>query len=75
MNPDRSFEREFLKKSHSLRQRLTKSLLDETPQKKVRSRKKDQECKKNVVYPKDHSFVKVLKINPKFEYRVPYPVK
>jgi len=50
MNPDRPFERGFLKKSHSLRQRLTKSLLDETPQQKVRSRKEEEECKKDVVY-------------------------
>jgi len=41
MNPDRPFEREFLKKSHSLRQGLTKTLLDETPKKKVGNRKKE----------------------------------
>jgi hypothetical protein len=35
MNPNRPFERWDFEKSHSLRQGLSKPLLDETPQKKV----------------------------------------
>jgi hypothetical protein len=54
MNPNWPFEGQALKKSHSLRQCLSKPLLDETPQKKVGSRKEEEACKKDVVEMVDH---------------------
>jgi hypothetical protein len=54
MNPNRFFERWALKKPQSLRQCLSKSLGDKTPQKEVGSRKKDQYCKEDVIKVIDH---------------------
>jgi hypothetical protein len=58
VNPNRAFEGWALKKSHSLRQCLSKPLLDETPKKKVGSRKEKDDCQKDVIDQKDHKNVK-----------------
>jgi hypothetical protein len=54
MNPDRFFETWALKKPQSLRQCLSKSLGDKTPQNEVGSRKKEQNCKEDIIKEVDH---------------------
>jgi len=54
MDPNRSFEGWALKKSHSLRQCLSKPLGEETLEKKVGSRKEEEECNKDIIETIDH---------------------
>ncbi len=54
VNPDRTFERRGLEKSHSLRQRLSKPSLDENAQKKVGTCENEKQRKQDIISQVDH---------------------
>jgi hypothetical protein len=63
MNPNRSFERRALKKPESLWQRFSKLSGDQTPQKKIRNCKDQEEREKKVVKVVDHMILQIPNLN------------
>ncbi len=78
MNPNRSFERRVLEKTHPLDQLASKLFLDEASEKQVRSGENEKKREKGVIEEIDHyikSEIRISKLetNPKFEFPNPNP--